>query len=106
MKSLLKKTLTVLKTYIAPVALIAGLLSFVTPAYAGLGVGVAPDFPASVTVGQTNLAVGMEITNNSTSDIGPITLSNIRLIPSCGDTDADSTTCAGVEVDPGVFTVS
>ncbi len=87
-------------------SLTLGLLAFTTPAFAGVGVGVAPDFPATVTVSQTGVAVGLEITNNSTSDIGTITLSNIRLIPSCGDNDANTITCAGAEVDPGIFTVS
>jgi hypothetical protein len=90
-------------------ALVVGVFAlsfFATSAHAGLGVGVTPDFPATATVGQTSVPVGLEITNNSTPDVGTITLSNIRLIPSCGDTDADSTTCAGAEVDPGVFTVS
>ncbi len=83
---------------------VAGLLA-ASPAFAGVGVAVAPDFPATILVGQTGVAVGLEITNNSTSDVGPITLSNIRLIPQCGNTDADSTTCTIGEANPGVFTV-
>src|SRR5690348_3570376 len=88
------------------ILVMVGSLSFALPAFAGVGVGVAPDFPATVTIGQTGLPVGLEITNNSTADIGSIDLSNIRLIPSCGDTDADSTTCNDPvgEKDPGVFT--
>jgi|GEM_PF-2330158 len=89
-------------------ALALGIFSltiFAHSAYAGLGVGVAPDFPVSVTVGQTLIPVGLNIANTSTPDVGSITLSNIRLIPSCGDSDADSTTCAGAETDPGVITV-
>ncbi|MES2007138.1 MAG: hypothetical protein V4436_03445 [Patescibacteria group bacterium] len=85
----------------------AGLLMFAMPAFAGVGVGVAPDFPATVNAGQTGVSAGLEITNNSTPDVGSVNLSNIRLIPQCGDTDADQTTCVGAgEVDPGVFTVS
>ncbi len=85
---------------------ITGFLFFLVPtAFAGVGVGVAPDFPLSVTAGQTGVSVGLEITNNSTPDVGTINISNIRLIPQCGDSDADQTTCAGSEVDPGVFTV-
>ncbi|MDQ3075638.1 MAG: hypothetical protein M3Q34_00730 [bacterium] len=85
-----------------------GLLSFMVAAtaFAGVGVGVAPDFPATATVGQTNIATQMEISNSSTSDIGSITLNTINLIPSCGNNDANTITCAGSEVDPGVFTVS
>ncbi len=81
------------------------LLLYTSPAFAGVGVGVAPDFPANVTVGNNNVAVGLEITNNSTSDVGSVNLTSIKLIPSCGNNDADTTTCAGTEVDPGVFNV-
>ncbi len=86
---------------------VAGFLFFLVPtAFAGVGVGVAPDFPATITVGQTGVSVGLEITNNSTLDVGSINLSSIKLTPQCGDSDADPTTCAGgAEVDPGVFTV-
>ncbi len=103
--------MSITQTYKGKAAMIAlaGLVvafSFSLIANAGVGVGVTPDFPASVSVGQTAIPVGLEITNNSTADVGSITLSNIRLIPSCGDTDSDSTTCAGAEVDPGVFTAS
>ncbi len=103
--------MSITKTFLGRTAAftIAGLvvaLGFSMTAIAGVGVGVAPDFPATVSVGQTNIPVGLEITNNSTPDVGSITLSNIRLIPSCGDSDSDSTTCAGAEVDPGVFTAS
>jgi hypothetical protein len=85
------------------VALFGLLLA--SPVSAGVGVGVAPDFPATVVVGQSGISVGLEITNNSTPDVGSVTLSNIRLIPQCGDTDADSTTCVAAEADPGVFAV-
>ncbi len=101
MKQFLKKNVQGLVMTLALVA----FLGVAAPAYAGVGVGVAPDFPAAVSVGQTNLPVGLEITNNSTVDVGSVDLSNIRLITSCGDTDADTTTCTGAETDPGVFAV-
>lgn len=100
MKLLSKKTLSSL------LMSVVGFLFFVVPtAFAGVGVGVAPDFPTTVTVGQTGVSVGLEITNNSTSDVGSVNLSNIRLVPQCGNTDADQTTCVAGEVDPGVFTI-
>src|SRR3569832_224166 len=63
----------------------AGLLMFAAPAFAGVGVGVAPNFPTPVQVGDNNVAVTLAITNNSTGGDGnPLTLNSIKLIPSCG----------------------
>ncbi len=107
MNSITKYTGTFTKVFVTAATSVVGLTVFALPALAGVGVGVAPDFPATVTVGQTAVPVGLEITNNSTADVGSIDLSNIRLVPQCGDTDADSTTCITVgEKDPGVFTMS
>ena len=75
------------------------------PAFAGVGVGVAPTYPALVQVGDTNVPVGLSVTNTSTipESGGTLTLSVIRHTPSCGN---DSPVpCLAVDADPGVFLV-
>ncbi len=80
----------------------AGVLMFATPAFAGVGVGVAPDFPSPVQVGDNNVPVTLGITNNSSGGDGnPLTLNSIKLIPSCGA--ISGTSCA--TPDTGVFHV-
>ncbi|MGE5297637.1 MAG: hypothetical protein ACM3KM_00550 [Acidobacteriaceae bacterium] len=78
-----------------------GFLFLAHPAYAGIGISVAPNFPASITAGTTGQAVSMTINNGSTADVGNITLDGIFLTPSCGDSNSPCTT-----PDPGVFSVS
>jgi len=75
-----------------------------SPAFAGIGVGVAPTYPPLVVVGNTNLAVSLSLTNVSTAPEsgGPITLSLIRHTPSCV---SDTTPCLPGDEDPGVFLV-
>ena len=75
------------------------------PAFAGVGVGVAPTYPAVVTVGDTNVPVGLSIVNTSTAPEsgGTLTLSLIRHTPSCG-TDAP-VPCPAASADPGVFLI-
>lgn len=77
-------------------------LSFGSTAYAGVGVGVTPNFPTTVTVGANDLAATLAITNNSDGGDGnPLTLNSVKLIPSCG-------TISGVSCstpDTGVFNV-
>ena len=75
------------------------------PAFAGVGVGVAPTYPAVVTVGDTNVPVGLSIVNTSTvpESGGTLTLSLIRHTPSCG-TDAP-VPCPAASADPGVFLI-
>ncbi len=99
------KTRKFLASVSAVATIVAGLggsLLFGAPsAFAGIGVGVAPDFPATVTVGQTAVPVGLELTNSSTADVGTTTVDTIFLTPQCGDLNVPCTT-----PDPGVFAVS
>ncbi len=79
-----------------------GMLMFTAVAFAGVGVSVAPNFPSTVTVGDSNVAVSLAITNNSTSGDGnPLTLNSIKLIPSCGALSGSTCTTP----DTGVFNV-
>src|ERR1051326_2919353 len=82
------------------VALISMLFGSM-PAFAGIGISVAPNFPGSVKGGQTGVAASMNITNGSSGGTTTITLDNIYLTPSCGDFSVPCTTA-----DPGVFAVS
>ena len=75
---------------------------FFQTAFAGVGVGVTPSFPLTVNVGANNVPVTLAITNNSDSGDGdPLTLTNIKMIPSCGA--ISGTTCS--TSDTGVFQV-
>jgi hypothetical protein len=71
-----------------------------SPAFAGVGLGVAPTYPAVVVVGNTNVAVSMSMTNTSTGDEagGTVTLSLIRHTPSCGS-GAEGVPCPLLPVD-------
>ncbi|MGH3054450.1 MAG: hypothetical protein ACRDL7_05675, partial [Gaiellaceae bacterium] len=88
----------------APLFLLSVLAS-ARPASAGVGVGVAPTYPALIQVGDTNVPVGLSITNTSTTPEsgGTLTLSLIRHTPSCGsDTPVP---CPVANSDPGVFLI-
>ncbi len=79
----------------------SSLLFGAPAALAGTGIGVSPNFPATVTVGDTNVAVSMDVQNTSSADVGSLTLDSIYLTPQCGDT---SIPCGAP--DTGVFSVS
>ena len=75
------------------------------PAFAGVGVGVAPTYPAVVQVGDTNIPVGLSIGNTSTGAEagGTLTLNLIKQTPSCGsDTPVP---CPAADLDMDVFLV-
>lgn len=67
----------------------------------GVGLAVRPLFPPSVTVGDEDVPAQLAIANNSTG-VGPVTLGQIILNPSCGD--PSPTPCQ--LPDPGVFDLS
>lgn len=71
---------------VASALLVAGSLFIATPAYAGVGMSVAPTFPTSVTVGATNLSASLSIENESTTpqNDDPVVLTAIGLNPTCG----------------------
>ena len=50
----------------------------------GVGLGVTPIYPSLVIVGQTGVAAQLSILNNS-AGVGPVTLTEITLNPSCLD---------------------
>lgn len=80
---------------------IAGaVVFFASPAFAGIGISVTPDFPATVTVGDTGIPVGLEFQNNSTADVGTIDITEILFTPQCGDLSVPCTS-----PDPGVFSI-
>jgi hypothetical protein len=82
-----------------------GLVVLATPAFAGVGGSVVPDYPTPVTVGQTGLAATLTITNGSTgaNTTENVSVSNISHAPSCGSTA--NTTCQLANADLGVFAV-
>jgi len=80
------------------------VLAVSVPAYAGIGIGIAPTYPSVVNAGDTNVPVNLTITNTSTppENGGSITLSNIRHTPSC---KSDTFPCLVADADPAVFQV-
>src|SRR5262249_34570208 len=82
------------------------LTAFAEPAFAGIGLGIAPRYPTLVQVGHTGVPVSISIQNTSSApqNTGNVTLSGIRHTPSCGD--ASASVCVGGNIDPNVFSVS
>jgi len=76
-------------------------------AFAGVGLGIIPNFPSTVVVGQSNVSGSLTITNlsNGPEATGNVTLSQILLVPSCG-TFSPSPQCPAAGADPGVFAIS
>jgi hypothetical protein len=83
----------------------AYLVVTVLPASAGVGFSVVPDFPTSVTVGQTGIAATYTITNNSdgAQTVGNVTMLSMTMVPSCSNF---STNCSTGTADPNTFTLS
>lgn len=95
---------TALGALVAAVALLVSVLA--PPAMSqnppqGVGLAITPLFPPLVTVGDQDVPAQLVIANNSFG-VGPVTLGQITLNPSCGDPSAF--TC--VLPDPGVFDLS
>ncbi|MDQ1427419.1 MAG: hypothetical protein QOK39_895 [Acidimicrobiaceae bacterium] len=94
------------------VGLVVAVIPFVITmpsAFAGVGVGVTPTFPTTVSVGDTGIPAALQILNNSTppDNVNPVTIDTITLVPSCGSgafTGAGD--CNAVDADPGVFQLS
>src|SRR5580704_5471630 len=93
------------KIVVSLAASASGMFLFASTAFAGVGGSVVPDYPASVTAGQTGLAATLTITNSSTAGNASdnIAVTNISHTPSCGS--SDNSTCTGSDIDTGVFTV-
>jgi len=89
-------------------AVLLTTVAFAPPAAAAVGLTVSPDFPTSVTPGQTNIPASLTVVNNSTlvEAIGEINVSSLRMVPACsnpGDAGCDE---AGSVADPGAFVLS
>ncbi len=84
-------------------------LATAAPALAGVGFGVTPTFPTTVTVGQTGLPASVQILNASTppESAGNVTLGAINMVPACGTTAfVAAGDCPAAQADPGVFAIS
>ncbi|MDQ6927869.1 MAG: VCBS repeat-containing protein [Actinomycetota bacterium] len=74
-----------------------------SPASAAVGVSPAPDFPTTVTVGQTfPAAINLSNTSTPPESTQPVTITEITLVSAC---IAGGPGCTG-GVDPGVFQLS
>lgn len=78
------------------------------PAIAGVGLTVYPDFPTSVVAGQTAVPATVTVINNSTllEAVGTVTITSLKLVPSCSNPADAGCDDAGSAVDPGTFTIS
>jgi len=104
----------VIRAWIAQAATRVGIFMVSAPAFtasarlasAGLSLGIAPTYPASVAVGDSGVPASLEIWNASRfpEDTGDVTLSSIKHTPSCSG--AAAPVCVGSNIDPGVFTLS
>ncbi len=68
-------------------AIVATLIvGVVSPASAGVGLGVTPNFPGPVVVGQQDVPATLQIVNNAdgADALDPIDVTSITLVPSCG----------------------
>jgi len=86
------------------------MVPFVTAipaAYAGVGLGVIPNFPSPEAVGATGVPASLTITNlsNGTEATQTVTMGPVTLTPSCG-TLTSNAACTAAAADPGVFLVS
>jgi hypothetical protein len=99
-----------------PVALLFAVAMLVlsvwiaVPAWAGVGLSAFPNFPSSVTVGDTGVPASVTVTNNSdgVEAVGNVTITSLRLVPSCSratSLDPECDTAPSV-ADPGTFTLS
>jgi hypothetical protein len=70
----------------------------------GLGVQVAPQFPAQITEHTANVPVSLLVVNSSigAQASGLVTVTDLTLVPACGDINP---TCDGA-ADPAIFQVS
>jgi uncharacterized protein YkwD len=85
------------------------VLATAPAAFAGVGLTFSPDIPtppSTLTVGQTGVAASLTIANasNGTEALATITLSQIALVPSCGQSAGAD--CLASFEDPGVFKLS
>jgi hypothetical protein len=89
-------------------AVLSSMFVAAPAAFAGVGLTVFPDFPTSVVAGQSDVPATLTVVNNSTllDAVGTVTVTSLRLVPSCSnplDTGCDN---AGSAADPGTFTLS
>ncbi|HEV2071383.1 MAG TPA: hypothetical protein VGR26_16460, partial [Acidimicrobiales bacterium] len=94
---------------VALVGWLAVPLVWAAPAMAGVGLGLTPEFPQTVTVGDAGVAASLRIENVAFGGEGQdtATLNDITLVPSCGLSPAapPDVKCTGAE-DPGAFQLS
>lgn len=77
------------------------------PAAAGVSLVVAVEFPSSVTTGQTNVPASISVVNNSysTHAAGTVTVTSVKLAPSCSSSSDPGCDAASSVADPGAFTL-
>src|SRR5207302_656721 len=97
--------LTVLASVVAVVSSAVLGLDFANSQVSAVQLSVGPEFPTTVTVGQTGLAADLRIVNNSSGADAtvPVTLTDIMMVPSCSNANTD---CVGGTADPNAFRLS
>ncbi|MEN3316126.1 MAG: hypothetical protein V7605_2360, partial [Acidimicrobiaceae bacterium] len=87
-------------------AIVGSTLLAMSPASADVSAGVSLTVPTGASVGATNLAASLTVTNNNTApnQAEGNTLTEIRLAPSCGAMGTAANPCP--TPDPGAFSIS
>jgi hypothetical protein len=107
------------RSAVAAAATLACWLLVPATAEAGAGIGFTPTFPHDVTVGARGVPAGIDLSNDSDSgegsmtvcalgdcpELGPSGAGSITLVPSCGVFDT-TVSCPPAGADPGVFRIS
>ena len=78
------------------------------PALAGVSIAATVNFPSSVTTGQTNVPASISVVNNSysTHATGSVTITSLKLVPSCSTAGDPGCDAASSVADPGAFTLA
>lgn len=87
------------------VVTVGAILVGALPAHAGVGLAMAPTYPAMVSVGQSSVPATVKITNGAdgVEAAEQLNISNIQHTPACGSSDFP---CPVGSRDPGVFQVN
>src|SRR5205085_9382557 len=81
--------LTIIASIVAMITSVVLGLDFANSQVSAVQLSVGPEFPTTVTVGQTGVPADLRIVNNSTGADAtvPITLTDIMMVPSCSNSN-------------------
>jgi hypothetical protein len=88
--------------------LLTTMVAAAPSASAAVAFSVSPDFPTTVSSGQTNVPASLVLVNNSTlvEAIGEINVTSLRMVPACSKQADPGCDDPGSVADPGAFVLS